>query len=395
MNTTKDKQFTFQGISYPVNPVQSDLVPSSDNFLKGSLNNKVLKSMMANINLNIPTLLVGPTGCGKTATVRWLASQTNNSYRRIQLNGSTNIDNFVGKWLINEQGTYWEDGILTDAMQKGHWLLLDEINAALPEILFVLNSILDDDKCLILDDKGKEVVKPHPDFRLFAAMNPWQEYAGTKELNRAQMDRFTIVNYKYPPPKSEAKIVEKHSKIEMSLGVVKDGDRGVIERMVELANIIREKNKNSEFVSVCSTRQLIQWAKLSEFLDIKHSAELTIINKSDIEEQSMVKDELNKLFKDKENLEDHRTRAENEKKKVIEKKKFTLEEEVLESDVTVEDSVIGVDLGDTTVDVELLKAKNIASEALESSADSVRFETETDPILEDLGEEEIEFIDNY
>jgi len=302
-----EKVFQFKGVSYPVNTEPAEFLPDVTNFLDGSLDEDNLKGMVASIKMNRPLLLVGPTGSGKTATVRWLARETNNSYRRIQLNGSTTVDDFVGRTLLDPNGTYWVDGILTDAMRKGHWLLLDEINAALPEILFVLNSILDDDRCLILADKeDREVLKPHPNFRLFAAMNPWQDYAGTKELNRAQMDRFMVVEYTYPENIFEQRIVAKHSGILLSLG--KDGTKGrpVIERMVEFANIIRKKNKDGELTAICSTRQLIQWVQLGEYLDIKHAAKLSIINKCDDDEKEKVSDELNKLFRNGESIAKHK-----------------------------------------------------------------------------------------
>ena len=85
---------------------------------------------------NLPALLIGETGVGKTMSVRYLASQTNNGLRRVNLNGATTVDEFLGKLLINEQGTYWVNGVLVDAMLAGDWILLDEINACLPENAF-------------------------------------------------------------------------------------------------------------------------------------------------------------------------------------------------------------------------------------------------------------------
>jgi len=297
------KNITLEGISYPINSGISEYVPDIKNFIEKSIDKSLLKALMASISIDpwIPVLLVGPTGGGKTELIRWLSNKTNHSYRRIQLNGSTNIDSFVGKWLINEQGTYWVDGILTDAMRKGHWLLLDELNAALPEILFVLHSLLDNDRCLILDDKGKEIVKMHPNFRLFAAMNPTEDYTGTKELNRALLDRFTVLKFDYPTKPNEEKIVSAHSGISRTFGSV--SGIPVIKRMVEFANIIRKKNESATIVSICSTRQLIHWAKLCQHLDIKHAAEVSIINKCDTDEQTSIRDELNKLFINNESIQ--------------------------------------------------------------------------------------------
>jgi midasin (ATPase involved in ribosome maturation) len=351
--STMKKVFTLEGISYPLNTEKPEFVPEAKDFLKGAVDSRNLKAVMASLNLEppVPVLFEGPTGSGKTATVRWLASQTKNSYRRIQLNGSTNIDNFVGKWLINEKGTYWVDGILTDAMKKGHWLLLDELNAALPEILFVLHSILDDDRCLILDDKGKEIVEPHPNFRLFAAMNPSQDYAGTKELNRALLDRFMLIQSGYLASDKEGKIVSKHSGITSTLGKIGGRGKTVISRMVELANIIRTKNESAELISICSTRQLIQWSKLCKYLDIKHAAELTIINKCDVEEQERVRDELNKLFTNDETLQKHLDKEEAYKEKEKELAKIA-------------PSLPGISTSDTLIDPDMLKAITIAAKTI-------------------------------
>jgi midasin (ATPase involved in ribosome maturation) len=121
-------------------------------------------------------------------------SKTNNGLRRVNLNGATTVDEFLGKMLINEQGTYWVDGVLVSAMQAGDWILLDEINACLPEIAFCLHSLLDDDRMVVLMEYDGRIVRPHPDFRLFASMNPSEEgrYSGTKTL-KSLLDQFPIV----------------------------------------------------------------------------------------------------------------------------------------------------------------------------------------------------------
>ena len=155
---------------------------------------------------NYPALLIGETGVGKTQAVRYLAWKTNNGLRRVNLNGATTVDEFLGKFLINEQGTYWVDGVLVDAMQAGDWILLDEINACLPEIAFCLHSLLDDDRMVVLTEHDGRIVRPHPNFRLFASMNPSEEgrYGGTKMLNEALMDRFPVViRMEYLPVEQE------------------------------------------------------------------------------------------------------------------------------------------------------------------------------------------------
>ncbi len=366
------KEFEFEGISLPINPDKAEFLPNVQNFIHTSLDPKNLKGIMGSIldlpkKQPVPVLLVGPTGSGKTATVRWLANQTNNSYRRIQLTGSITVDGFVGRTLLDPEGTYWVDGILTDAMRKGHWLLLDEINAALPEILFILNSILDDDKSVILyDKKDGEVVKPHPNFRLFAAMNPWQDYAGTKELNRSQVDRFAIVEYNYPKTADEIKIVCSHSGIAATFGKINNTSTPLIKRMVELANIIRKKNSEGEIVSICSTRQLIQWAQLSNVLDIKHAATLTIINKCDEDERLVIIDELNKLFRDGESIQGHIEAAKVAKAEEVARKKAEKAAEKLAAKQAASGTPVMAMPVSTSLDAEIIEAKRIATENITS-----------------------------
>lgn len=172
----------------------------------------LLKQVIDSIELNLPLLLISETGAGKTSLVRWLAKQTNNAYRRVNLNGNTTVDEFKGKLIPDEETGKWKwvDGVLIEAMRKGHWLLLDEINAAQPEILFTLNSLLDDDRYVVIEEKDGEVVHPHPNFRLFASMNPTGRYTGTKELNIALKSRFAVVQFPETDKNKQVSIMRSH-----------------------------------------------------------------------------------------------------------------------------------------------------------------------------------------
>ena len=150
--------------------------------------------------------------------LRYLAAKTQNGFRRVNHNGATTVDDIVGKILINREGTYWVDGALVDAMRHGYWYLADEINASSAEINFVYHSLLDDDSYLVLTEHNGEIVRPHPDFRFFAAMNPSTDYVGTKELNRALLSRFAVLRMDFPPPEVEALILRTRAGIPKAIG---------------------------------------------------------------------------------------------------------------------------------------------------------------------------------
>jgi MoxR-like ATPase len=158
-------------------------------------------------------------------------------------------------------------------MRNGHWLLIDEVNAALPEILFVLQSLLDDDGYIVLAEKeDKEVVRPHPNFRIFATMNPFEDYVGTKELNKAFLSRFPItIKVDYPKPDQEFAIVkERYPAL----------DDETIKSMIEVAKTTRESRANEEVDFVFSTRDLLQWAQVYQHtMSARRSALMTFIPK--------------------------------------------------------------------------------------------------------------------
>ena len=153
-----------------------------------------LEKVMWAVAHNLPVLLIGETGVGKTLLIRHLAHETHNGLRRVNLNGMTTVDEFVGKLMINDSGTYWSNGVLVQAMEAGDWLLIDEINACLPEIAFCLHSLLDDDRMIVLTEYDGRTIRPHSNFRLFATMNPSEDrkYGGTKPLNEALLARFRV-----------------------------------------------------------------------------------------------------------------------------------------------------------------------------------------------------------
>ena len=242
------------------------------------------------VSRNLPVLLIGETGVGKTLSIRHLAHMTRNGFRRVNLNGMTTVDEFVGKLMINEKGTYWVNGILIDAMEAGDWLLIDEINACLPEIAFCLHSLLDDDRMIVLSEYDGRIVRPHPDFRLFASMNPHENrrYGGTKPLNEALLDRFPVtLLMEYLPFDVEVEVTMRQSGNE---------DQQLIERMVRVAHDVREAMQNEKVFSTFSTRRLIDWARMAADFDPMEAAASTVFSKVNPFDAKVIEDILDNHF---------------------------------------------------------------------------------------------------
>lgn len=292
MSTKKNSTVKMFRISNKVSiPISQETILDT-NFIPKDINFEDTKHAMEQVgiamNNNIPVLLVGETGTGKTSLVRHLACKTNNAFVRVNHNGGTSIEDIVGRYLIDDKGTRWNDGILIEAMKKGYWFLADEINAASPEINFVYHSLLDDDSRVILVEKGHEVVIPHPNFRFFAAMNPSSDYAGTKELNKALLSRHAVINIDFAPPNVEAEIIAKRTGVNVEIA----------KKMVKFAVEIRANHAKQTMNFVVSTRDLIMWANMYKVYEkFMISAETTILNKAPSDSINPVKDIMGLHFK--------------------------------------------------------------------------------------------------
>lgn len=244
-------------------------------------NKKILEQVAVAISFNMPVLLMGETGTGKTSLVRHIAFKTDNAFVRVNHNGGTTVEDLVGRWTIQDGQTVWVDGLLVMAAKKGYFFLADEINASGAEINFIYHQLLDDDARIVLAEKGDEVVIPHPNFRFFAGMNPPTEYAGTKELNKALMSRFIVVKTDFPAPDIEAKILVSRT------GIPEEDAK----RMVESAGQIRIMHGKGEVQYVFSTRDLLMWATM--FMVYKKymtSAEMTVLNKIGSDDSESIRD---------------------------------------------------------------------------------------------------------
>lgn len=259
-------------------PLRTGIIKKGDAYIQADAYSVLEKC----VEMKEPALLIGETGVGKTTVVRELAKDREKTLVRISLNGSTGVEEILGKWLADKGTTIWQDGILLSAMKAGHWVVMDEINAALPEILFTLHSLLDDDRSVVLAEKDNEVVKPHEEFRFFSTMNPPEDYAGTKDLNKALISRFTAILNIHP-----LKDVDETSLLTDMYGVPAD----ISYRLVDMANKLRKAKQEDKIFYFCSTRDLVQAGKLlGAGLDLNLAVAASVINK-------MTKDEVKEVKK--------------------------------------------------------------------------------------------------
>jgi len=153
----------------------------------------VIRAFAVSVITKQPFLLIGETGTGKTTLIRAGAEYMQKTLYRVNLNGQTGREDLVGRYILRDNATEWQDGLLVHAMRHGHWILLDELNAALPEVLFCLQAVTERRHgnlgTLILTEHDGEAITPHKDFRIFATCNP-PSYVGLKDLNTATLSRF-------------------------------------------------------------------------------------------------------------------------------------------------------------------------------------------------------------
>ena len=201
-------------ISSGTNPIEDMSLNNSYVFTKSATEN--LKRLARVSSAQLPCLIQGDTSIGKTSLVKWLAKATGNTLIRINNHDHTDLQEYVGSYVIDESGRLvFKEGLLVNAMRHGYWILLDELNLASSEVLEALNRVLDDNRELYIPET-QEVVKAHPRFVLFATQNPPGKYAGRKQLSRAFRNRFIELHFDELPDDELLQIVEKKCRLPQS-----------------------------------------------------------------------------------------------------------------------------------------------------------------------------------
>jgi nitric oxide reductase NorQ protein len=197
----------------------------------------------------LPVLIKGPTGCGKTRFVAHMANKLNKPLYTVSCHDDLTAADLVGRHLIGPQGTYWQDGPLTRAVREGGICYLDEVVEARKDTTVVLHPLADDRRVLPLERTG-ELIEAAPGFMLVVSYNPGYQNL-LKGMKPSTRQRFVALRFDYPDAKLEQEILIKEANAEPHLAF----------KLVELAQALRRLEQN-DLDEVASTRLLIYAAKM-------------------------------------------------------------------------------------------------------------------------------------
>ena len=260
-------------------------------------------AILAGFARNRRVMITGYHGTGKSTHIEQVASRLNWPCIRVNLDSHISRVDLVGKDAIvlrdGKQVTEFRDGILPWALQNNIALCFDEYDAGRPDVMFVIQRVLEVSGRLTLLDQSR-VIRPHPAFRLFSTANTVGLgdtsglYHGTQQINQGQMDRWSIVaTLNYLPHDKEADIVR--SKVKSYLKTKET--RETVNRMVRVADLTRNAFIGGDLSTVMSPRTVITWAENAEiFGDIGFAFRLTFLNKCDELERPLVAEFYQRCF---------------------------------------------------------------------------------------------------
>ncbi|TDI61931.1 MAG: cobaltochelatase subunit CobS [Alphaproteobacteria bacterium] len=287
-------------LKVPAFSAGNEHVPPFDNAYL--FDHETTMAILAGFAHNRRVMVQGYHGTGKSTHIEQVAARLNWPCVRVNLDSHISRIDLIGKDAIvlkeGKQITEFREGILPWSIQNPIALVFDEYDAGRPDVMFVIQRILEAEGRLTLLDQSK-VIHPHPSFRLFSTTNTiglgdtTGLYHGTQQINQGQMDRWNIVTtLNYLEHEAECNIVLLKNP---SFGN-KEG-RDIIDKMVRVADLTRAGFMNGDLSTVMSPRTVITWAQNNEiFNDLAFSFRVTFLNKCDELERPLVAEYYQRVF---------------------------------------------------------------------------------------------------
>lgn len=259
-------------------------------------------AILAGFAYNRRVMVSGYHGTGKSTHIEQVAARLNWPLVRVNLDSHISRIDLIGKDAIvlkdGKQITEFRDGILPWALQNNVALVFDEYDAGRPDVMFVIQRVLEVAGKLTLLDQNR-VIRPHPAFRLFATANTIGLgdtsglYHGTQQINQGQMDRWSIVTtLNYLPHDHEVNIIAAKAKT-----FTGPEGRDAITKMVRVADMTRSAFVNGDISTVMSPRTVLTWAENAAiFGDVGFAFRLTFLNKCDETERVQVAEFYQRCF---------------------------------------------------------------------------------------------------
>ena len=260
-------------------------------------------AILAGFAHNRRVMVQGYHGTGKSTHIEQVAARLNWPCVRINLDSHVSRVDLIGKDQIvlqeGKQITRWQDGLLPWALQNPVALIFDEYDAGRPDVMFVIQRVLEAEGKLTLLDQNK-VIRPHPAFRLFATSNTvglgdtTGLYHGTQQINQGQMDRWNIVTtLNYLPHDDEVNIMlKKFTEMETPAG------KETVDKMVRMADLTREGFIAGDISTLMSPRTVISWIENMQIFagDRELSFTLSFLNKCDETEKPIIAEYYQRCF---------------------------------------------------------------------------------------------------
>jgi cobaltochelatase CobS len=284
----------------PAFSVPTEHVPEADPAYK--FDRETTIAILAGFAFNRRVMIQGYHGTGKSTHIEQVAARLNWPCIRVNLDSHISRIDLIGKDAIvlkdGKQVTEFREGILPWALQHACALVFDEYDAGRPDVMFVIQRVLEVEGRLTLLDQNR-VIRPHPSFRLFATANTvglgdtTGLYHGTQQINQGQMDRWNIViTLNYLPAAVEAQIV-----LAKSGEYDKPEGKKTVDNMVRVADLTRRGFINGDISTVMSPRTVITWAQNALiFGDIGFAFRLSFLNKCDEAERPLVAEYYQRVF---------------------------------------------------------------------------------------------------